>query len=70
MSEVKITYDPEVDAMYIQWSDQPVANTREMPDGTVVDYDAQGQPVGVELLNVQTLKSTFPQPAASEDQTD
>ena len=46
------TYDQEADAIYITFSDKPVASTRALDDMRVIDYAADGSPVGIELLCV------------------
>ena len=47
------TYDPEADALYVRLSDQPRKGpTLEVTDSYMVDLDADGEPVGVELLGV------------------
>jgi len=46
------TYDQEADAIYITFSDKPVASTRALDDIRVIDYAADGSPVGIELLCV------------------
>jgi len=43
------TYDQEADAIYITFSDKPVASTRAL---RVIDYAADGSPAGIELLCV------------------
>jgi uncharacterized protein YuzE len=45
-----ISYSPESDAVYIQLSDRDVAHTRTIDDARIIDYDADWQVVGVELL--------------------
>ena len=46
------THDPRADAVYIQLNDHPVALTKELDEARMVDYDAAGQPTGVEFLFV------------------
>jgi len=46
------TYDQEADAIYITFSDKPVASTGALDDMRVIDYAADGSPVGIELLCV------------------
>lgn len=48
----QIEYDPEVDAMYIRLRRAKVTSTRSLDDSRNVDYDANGAPIGVELLGV------------------
>jgi uncharacterized protein YuzE len=53
MNRIKeYTYDQEADAIYITFSDKSVASTKALDDLRVIDYDADGSPVGVELLCV------------------
>jgi len=47
---VKITYDPEVDALYIQFLDTTVT-TEHLAEGIAVDYDAEGRLAGIEILD-------------------
>lgn len=42
--------DPEADATYVKVSDAPVTTTQQIGDSLCVDLDAEGAPVGVELL--------------------
>lgn len=45
------TYDLNSDALYVYLDDEPVSGQVEMADGSVVDVDAQGRAVGVEVLS-------------------
>jgi uncharacterized protein YuzE len=45
-------YDAQADAAYIRIRQGQVANTVELAEGVIVDYDAQGQLLGIELLDV------------------
>jgi uncharacterized protein YuzE len=47
-----LTYDEQADAVYVQFGRSNVARTEELSDSVAVDYDAAGQPLGVEFLNV------------------
>jgi len=44
-------YDLDAQALYIKVSDHPVARTAEIDTGTLVDVDAAGDVVGIEVLN-------------------
>lgn len=48
------TYDPEADAAYVRLAPAGVrvADTREVEPGIVLDLDAEGRLVGIEVLNV------------------
>ncbi|MDP8239225.1 MAG: DUF2283 domain-containing protein [Candidatus Hatepunaea meridiana] len=43
-------YDSEADAAYIKIAEGEIADTREMVDGIILDYDAEGKVLGVEIL--------------------
>jgi uncharacterized protein YuzE len=45
-----MTYDQNVDALYIRLTDSPVARTDQIDPGTLVDLDDSGSLVGVEVL--------------------
>ena len=59
MSTIKtISIDPDADAAYLRLSDEPVARTEERAGGIIVDYGADGKPVGVEVLAVRRRVGT------------
>lgn len=45
-----ITTDRNVSASYIALSDAPVAETREAHDSVLIDVDASGEVVGIEVF--------------------
>jgi YD repeat-containing protein len=47
---MRITYDAEVDALSIVFRDTTVT-TQELAEGIAGEYDAQGQLVGIEILD-------------------
>jgi len=47
---VKVTYDPDVDVLRILLSDAPVEESDEEKPGVILDYDKQGNVVGLEIL--------------------
>ncbi len=49
---MKITYDPEVDALYIKLRDG-IARTDRVSDDVAVDYDADGVLAGIEILSAR-----------------
>ena len=48
---MKITYDKEVDAVYIQLSVGQPEGVIEVEDGINIDFSSDGKIVGIELLN-------------------
>ena len=49
---MKVQYDPAADAMYIRLSEGIVADSDEVRDGVVLDYDANGRVLGIEVLSI------------------
>lgn len=47
---MRITYDREVDALYIRFTEATVT-TKKVGEGIAVDYDAEGRLAGVEILD-------------------
>lgn len=45
-----IKYDKEVDVVYIQFSENQVTESDEDKPGIILDYDDQGNIVGIEVL--------------------
>ena len=49
---MKISYDPEVDALYIRFVDGPVeVTTHRLTEDVAVNYSADGRVVGMEILD-------------------
>jgi len=48
---MKLNYYPETDSLYIDLSEQPSAESREISEGVVLDYDANGNLVGIDIDN-------------------
>ena len=47
---MRITYDPEVDALYIRFQEATVT-TKHLEEGIALDYDADGNLAGIEILD-------------------
>ncbi len=47
---MRVRVDTKADAVYLNLTDRPVQESEEVADGIVVDYDAEGRIVGVEIL--------------------
>jgi YD repeat-containing protein len=47
---MRITYDREVDALYIRFKETTVT-TKHLAEGIAVDYDADGHLAGIEILD-------------------
>ncbi|MCC5643778.1 DUF2283 domain-containing protein [Nostoc sp. CHAB 5824] len=47
---MKINYDPEVDILRIILSDVPIEDSDEEKPGVILDYDEEGNIIGLEIL--------------------
>ena len=48
---MKITYDPEVDILRIMLAQAPIEESDEDKPGIILDYDKDGNMVGIEILD-------------------
>jgi uncharacterized protein YuzE len=46
---VKFHYYPETDSLYIDLAERPSAESREVAPGVVLDFDAEGRLVGIDI---------------------
>ena len=46
---MKLRYYADTDSLYIELNGRPSADSREIADGLVVDFDAQGNVVGLDF---------------------
>jgi uncharacterized protein YuzE len=46
---MKLRYDKQTDSLYIDLADRPSTDSREISDGLVADFDAQGRIVGLDI---------------------
>ena len=50
---MKLNYHPDTDSLYIDLSDRPSAESREISEGVVLDYDKDGRLVGIDIDNAE-----------------
>ena len=51
---MKLSYYPDTDSLYIDLAERPSAESREISEGVVLDYDADGNLIGIDLDKVST----------------
>ena len=50
---MRMTVDKEADALYIRFDEAKIVESEEVSDGIILDFDAQGRVVGLEMLYVR-----------------
>ena len=48
---MKLNYYAETDSLYIDLSERPSVESREVTEGIVLDYDSKGNLVGIDIDN-------------------
>lgn len=48
---MKIEYSKEADAIYVYFKKDFVEKSKEIEDGIVIDFDKNGQLIGIEVLD-------------------
>jgi uncharacterized protein YuzE len=48
---MKVNYYPDTDSLYIDLSEKPSAESREISEGVILDYDSEGNLVGIDIDN-------------------
>jgi uncharacterized protein YuzE len=51
---MKLNYYPETDSLYIDLSEKSSVETKEISEGILLDYDAEGNLVGIDIDNAST----------------
>ena len=57
---MRIKVDLESDALYFRISEDAIEESEEINKGLIVDYDANGKLVGIEILNVKNKVTIQP----------
>jgi uncharacterized protein YuzE len=52
---MRIRYDPSVDALYIRFKEGKIADSDEVAEGVILDTDADGGPMGLEILDASRI---------------
>jgi uncharacterized protein YuzE len=51
---MKLDYYAETDSLYIDLSERPSVESKEISEGVLLDYDAAGNLVGIDIDNAST----------------
>lgn len=58
---MKIKYDEEADAIYLRFKEGEIAESDEIKEGLIIDYDSEGNPVAIEILNAKEILANKPE---------
>lgn len=48
---MQVKYDEEVDILYVRFKESPYHESDEIKNGVIIDYDKDGNVVGIEILD-------------------
>jgi uncharacterized protein YuzE len=52
---MRVTYDESVNILYIRLRDGDYDESDEVAEGIIVDFDKQGKPIAIEILDASAL---------------
>jgi uncharacterized protein YuzE len=52
---MRLSYHANTDSLYIHLVERPGVEAREVATGIVVDFDADGKPVGIDIEHAQGI---------------
>jgi len=55
---MRVRYDEQVDALYIRLKEISYYESDEIREGVIVDYDKDGNVIGIEILDVSEYLSS------------
>jgi uncharacterized protein YuzE len=58
---MKMRYDPEADVLYLRFREGKINESDEIKSGLIIDYDAEGRPVAIEILNAKEILAGKPE---------
>lgn len=59
---MNVEYDARADIFHVLLNDKPIEESDELEPGVIVDYDADGNVVGIEVLDAsKRIKAQKPQ---------
>lgn len=56
---MKLKIDEQADALYLRLDDSEIVESEEVSPGVILDFNANNQVVGVEILNLSQRSSTL-----------
>ncbi len=63
---MKAKYDAEIDVLTVRWSDRAIEESDSVSPGVILDYDREGNVIGIEILNASKKIENFSPPLKAE----
>jgi uncharacterized protein YuzE len=63
---MRTSYDAEAGALYVRFAEASIGESQEVADGVMIDFDAEGRIVAIELLDASKHLAGAKFPAAAE----
>ena len=51
---MRVNVDPAADALYIRLTETDIQDSEEVRPGVILDFDANGEVVGIEMLHISS----------------
>ena len=58
---MKIKFDEESDVLYVRFKEGKIAESDEIRNGLIIDYDSDGNPIAIEILNAKKILKGKPE---------
>ena len=58
---MKIEFDKEANVVYVRFKDGKIAESDEIKEGLIIDYDENGNPLAIEILNAKDVLKGKPE---------
>ena len=55
---MKLHYDPDADALYLRLTDAKPVDSEEVQPGLILDFNALGEVIAIEILNLSKKTNT------------
>ncbi len=58
---MKIKFDKEANVVYVRFKEGKIAESDEIKEGLIIDYDENGNPLAIEILNAKDVLKGKPE---------
>ncbi|MFH0948634.1 MAG: DUF2283 domain-containing protein [Elusimicrobiota bacterium] len=58
---MKVRYDADADVVYIRFREGEIAESDEIKEGVIIDYDSEGKTLAIELLDAKEIFAGKPE---------